>query len=192
MMKNQKQTAPQSRAASARVIDGKLILSFPDALSPVVWQMNLNEVAASALRVEEKAKTKNFALVMTTQDSAMDVALFAAREQAVEALMTASHALENAAGQIQASTPAGYYAGPHAMPAANIVAIQKPRRRWIPVGLALLALLGFFTYWTSLQPRAPQSYNADPAANTAASTQGGSAQQQSGVPVSADEFLEQQ
>ena len=38
--------------SSARVVDGKLILSFPHALTPVVWQMDLSQTKASALEVQ--------------------------------------------------------------------------------------------------------------------------------------------
>ena len=38
---------------SAKIVDGILILSLPDALRPVVWQMELSQSRTSALEVRE-------------------------------------------------------------------------------------------------------------------------------------------
>jgi hypothetical protein len=191
MMKNQKKTTQPTSQSAARVVDGKLILSFPEALSPVVWQMSLNEVATSALKVEDK-KTKGFTLVMATPSETMDIASFATREQAVEALMAAANALENASGHIGAqSTGARSFEHEtvrfmHAQAAPE----KTKKRRWLTPVLAILGLIALIGYWGSVQPRAPQSFNA--AQNSAPNEQATSPQNQSGVPVSADAFLQGQ
>ena len=42
--------------ASANVVDGKLILSFPHAQTPVLWQMDLAQAKASAIEVLKAEK----------------------------------------------------------------------------------------------------------------------------------------
>ena len=41
-------------SSSAKVVDGALILSLPDAVSPVVWRMELDDVKAASLGIEPK------------------------------------------------------------------------------------------------------------------------------------------
>ena len=41
-------------SASAKVVDGTLILSLPDAISPVVWRMELGHAKSSAIEVREQ------------------------------------------------------------------------------------------------------------------------------------------
>ena len=53
--------------ASASVVDGKLILSFPHAQTPVIWQMDLAEAKASALEVLKAEKGTDFTLTLKTQ-----------------------------------------------------------------------------------------------------------------------------
>lgn len=173
--------------SSARVVDGKLILSFPEALTPVVWQMDLTQAKASALEVRE---TKgNFTLTLkTAKGEAVDVASFATKEESVAALMAAAKALENAHGQIR---PAGVAANE-----SNGVALSMPMRggkrsRWTAgfLGVALIVVLMFI--WGSLAPRAPMSVGSGRTAATAPGTSQPFGQQgdENGVPLSADEFL---
>ena len=45
---------------SAKVVEGKLILSCPGAEIPVVWQMDLNEAKACAFEVQCDEKANGF------------------------------------------------------------------------------------------------------------------------------------
>ena len=48
--------------SSAKVVDGNLILSLPDAINPVVWRMELGSVKASAMEVKKDAADGTFTL----------------------------------------------------------------------------------------------------------------------------------
>lgn len=168
---------------SASVVDGKLILSFPDAQTPVLWQMDLTQAKASAIEVLKADKGDTFSLTLKTQKGEkVQVASFDSREQALEGLMAASRALENAHGNIQIA----------ANEDQKVAVSHAPRKKasksqWVTGLVALFALIVLFGFWASVSPKSPtsiQSASGNIASQTAAPTA-----QSSGVPVSADDFL---
>ncbi len=195
-MKPNKKPQSTELQSSARVVDGKLILSLPDAISPVVWQMNLDDVSASALKVEEKtdSKTKSvsYALLMSAgKNEHTDIALNASRESAVAALMAASAAMENAQDRMP-KNPGVHgmqYAAPPYQGPAVYGSSGSGKKKWILMGLAGLGVLVLLNIWASMQPVPPQSLQS---ASTGAPSADVPAQQQSGVPLSADAFLQDQ
>lgn len=164
--------------ASASVVDGKLILSFPNARTPVVWQMDLSEVKASAMEV--KGDKSPFTLTLrTTKGEALEVAPFDTKEEAVEALVAITKALQNAHGLIRpvsAGEGSGITAPPRTTPY-----VPAGKKRWGRLVLALLVLAGILYLFLSLQTAMP--VQGDGSYDTAAPAP------QNGVPMSADEFL---
>lgn len=122
-------------ASSAKVVDGNLIISLPDAINPVVWRMELGSVKASALEV--RANDNNFLLALKTpKGDVHDIAPFDSRDKAVQALMNVSHALHHAEGKMQVSS--GTMSTPAvSAPASSAGGVIKT----IIVILAILALL---------------------------------------------------
>ncbi|MEM7680053.1 MAG: hypothetical protein AAF182_03525 [Pseudomonadota bacterium] len=150
--------------ASAKVVDGKLVLSLPNALKPTVWQMNFEQYAASSLEVDGKGES--FLLLMKTPDGkSVEIAPFSKREDAVKALVVASKALEQG--------PGGHFGS-----GVNL-------KKWVTPVLAILFLYFLLSVWASLGPIEPSSVQSSGFA-----AQGGAAQ--TGVPMSADAFLNAQ
>lgn len=176
----------------AKVVDGKLILSLPNAATPVVWQMDLAQAKASALEVNDNKKG-NFALVMKTpKGETIEIAPFENKEQAVKSLMAASKALSRAHGQIHvASAPAAAHAaGSTAQP---VIINTHAKSSWLKK-IALLAIgLGIIfvmlNILSSMAPRAPAGMEPMGLSNLASQQQAPAAADQTGVPVSADEYL---
>ncbi len=166
---------------SAKIIDNTLILSLPDAVSPVVWRMELDNVKSAAFEIKQ-GKDNLFTLVMTAdKDDRKDIAPFDSRDKAVRALMAASEALENGAAANQNIN----MGAPHAP--------KKPKGNLIAAALGIVLLIGFFVILSNAGPH----YAADPraggltadtGARTAANRQT-SPQDTGGVPLSADAFL---
>lgn len=179
--------SPKSQT-TARVVDGKLILTCPQAITPVVWQMELNDVKASALEVlQEGGKKGHFALTLKTpQADDLTAASFETREEAVEALSAASSALENAYGHIRTGqAPANTN--------AHTAAPQKKQSRpgrWIAGILGVIVLILLFGIWGNSAPRSPNSFQQPSSANMAA--QPTNPADSAGVPISADDFLSRQ
>ena len=80
--------------SSAKVVDGKLVLSFPNAINPVVWQMDSQDVKASALEVNDNKKSGYDLMLKTLKGESVHVASFEKKDEALEGLMAASRAME--------------------------------------------------------------------------------------------------
>lgn len=179
--------------ANASVVDGKLILSFPEALTPIVWQMDLSDAKSSSFEVVEEGK--NFALVTKKQGAQKkeSIAPFSTKEQAIAALMATSSALKNGHGHIAApSSAAAHSAQPHAQTVYHMppqAAQQKGSAGKWAVAILCLLVIGFlFTSIANMQPRI--AGGGDGASRTSASAgAGANAASSAGVAVSADDFL---
>lgn len=88
-------------STTAKVIDGTLILTLPDAIKPVVWQMQLGQTKSSALEVREQGDTWML-ILKTPRADVMEIAPFATRDAAVKALLAVSRAMEKAQGHLNA------------------------------------------------------------------------------------------
>ncbi len=89
---------------TAKVVDGLLILSLPDAICPVVWQMDVTQSKSSALEVRPNDGDATVHLVLKTpRQDVLEVAQYESREQAIKALLTVSAAMERAHGQIHSA-----------------------------------------------------------------------------------------
>lgn len=165
---------------SAKVVDGKLILSCPGAVVPVVWQMDLGEAKASALEVKQDEGKPHFVLIQRTQKgSAAAVATFEARDKAIQALMEASKALESAHGKI--ALPANENHG-------NVYVAPTQKKsggKWI---IAILLFIVLFLLFGIFSANLSQNYQPGSYDNQASAPQPNPAES-NGVPVSADDFL---
>lgn len=88
--------------SSAKVIDGILILSLPDAISPIVWQMELGQSKSSALEIRNSDEGKFILTLKTPRQDVLDIATYANKDVAIKALLVISQALEKAQGQLKA------------------------------------------------------------------------------------------
>ena len=167
--------------ASASVVDGKLILSFPAAITPVVWQMDLNKAKASALEVQENKG--GYALVLKTpKGENLDIAPFDDRGKAVDGLMAASRALQNAYGQMN---PQGV-SNENAPSSSHHHNGAGKKKKVLPIVFGLIVLFLLYWLWSAMSLQNVNGYQTTSADNTANVP---SAAQSSGVAVSADDFL---
>lgn len=160
----------------ANVVDGKLILSLPDAINPVVWQMDLNETKSAALEVE--AGKENHALKLKgTGSKSTTIANFVTKEDAVKTLIIAAESMEKAHGKINQNQ-----AGQETFAVKAKSGVLK-KTFMIMGGLAILFVLSsFLMVLTGLSPNVPQTSNEQ---SFAAPGQNDN----NGVPMSADDFL---
>ena len=192
--KHQKQHQP-----SACIVDETLILTLPNASTPTVWRMELETVTAAAFQVVQDEEEGGYNLVMTSSDDhPRSIANFNAHETAVEALLAASGAMQNA----QYTTPATYpasYDPQQAVPQQAVPAMQSqqttgtsPSGRGRGRGLVMAAgvvLIVILLYM--IANIGPQRVAMDGRATTNAGqkgTPGGEGQS----PMSAEQFFQQQ
>jgi hypothetical protein len=175
---------------SAKVVDGILILSLPNAVTPALWQMEMGQSKSSALEVREQTDGTFMLTLKTPRQDVQDIAPFAAREDAVEALMTVAAAMEKAQGQMRpaqlvaASEQAGAYQSylPAIMP--HPAHHHPHHHRWIKILLGVLIVLALIFFVTKPSPRLPIDESGSGVTGTSSI--------QSGDPVSADDFFKNQ
>ncbi|MBK6895984.1 MAG: hypothetical protein IPH06_05275 [Alphaproteobacteria bacterium] len=176
--------------SNATVVDGKLILSLPDACSPVVWQMDFEEYRSSALEVREDLKNNRFTLCLKNQkNEAIDIACYEDRHSAVNALMAASQALETGHGKIRPQLIHGsnnnhsYIAsGSNGIGTPNSSQMSNSGNSKAGVVLAGLMIIILVLAWTLSIPKSSdmmiRSAKISPGSNS-----------ETGVAQSADDFL---
>lgn len=198
MLKNHTVT----HATSARVVDGTLILSLPDAIIPSVWRLELGDAKASAMEVR-KYENGQFILVLKTPKGDLhDIAPFDDRDKAVAALMAVGHAMEDAHGQIKP----GLYAtnqnknsgsqvsnkgGKSTLPALYKQQRKPSAGKWVSGAVAVVLLIVVVNALTNLGPR-PATSVANRAGTSFISSTAGTAvrgDDSTGVAISADKFL---
>lgn len=177
-------------SSSAKIVDGSLILSLPDALTPVVWRMDLGQAKASALEVREREDGTFILVLKTPRGDINDIAPFAGRNRAVGALMAVSRAMAHAHGQLRPANdrnlpvPVG-----HAHPAPRSPGKHQGRGRWVGNLIGIIVLLGLIYILASIGPRpAGNLAGLGTGAPFAAGAPGGT-NNTPGVPMSADDFL---
>jgi hypothetical protein len=169
----------QDLAASAKVVDGTLILTLPNAISPIVWRMELGTVKSSALEVRSGANDTSVLTLKTPKGDVNDIAAFAAKKDAVDALMSVSRAMENAHGQI---VPKGNGEGFHQK-------LEKSKKkRWILTIIGVLIVLFLINLMMSMSPTSMPSSSGSGFASSETTE---AARKTVGEPVSADDLLGQ-
>jgi len=168
-------------SSTAKVVDGTLILSLPDAASPVVWRMDLGQVRSSAIEVRDSADGLYLLTLKTPKDDVHTIAPFHSRAAAVKALMAISRAMEQAHGQLR-PLQAAHTDSAGSAPFYKIRSQMTPGK-WI---VSILAIIAIYTLYTMTNNRGVQtaSFPSAPGPVVTAPAQDGL-----GVPVSADNFL---
>jgi hypothetical protein len=170
-------------SATAKVVDGTLILSLPDAVTPVVWRMELGHVKASAIEVREQDDGTFMLTLKTPKGDINDIAPYATRSKAVAALVAVSRAMEHAHGEIN---PAANDGTPRA----------KARTSGGQLAAGVIGLMLVVVLIALLMRLSPQMPQIDPAAGGMAAVGSSSplgglnpGNAPAGEAVSADDFL---
>jgi hypothetical protein len=178
-----------SSPAKGQVIDGHLILSFPNATEPVVWRMELDKIGTASFEVKQDTETNTARLVLKPKKGTAEViAPFATREEAVEALMLASNAMQNAqttqavhAKKQSEKRIAEYQDNTQTTAGKSGTEATK----WFLAVFGAIVVIGLYYYLTTL---IPENINSTQSA-TVADVRGSDPASTAGVPMSADDFL---
>jgi hypothetical protein len=185
-------------SAKGQVIDGHLILSLPNATEPVVWRMELDKIGTASFEVKQDNETGHAKLVLKPKKGTAEViAPFSNKEEAVEALLVASNALQNvkpASVTYAATAPAKSNTAqkPEKTVTQYHDVLQQPTRnqnsdtsKWLLAVFGAIIVIGLYYYLTTLIPENITGLETQSASGTVAVDPTKS----TGVPVSADEFL---
>jgi hypothetical protein len=170
---------PQAKS-SAKVADGRLILTLPDAQTPVIWIMDLNEATTSVLRIESDQQNLHVIKKLNGKSAADTVGVYASREKAEAALQKASKALAKAQNS-------RLHTGQNNQPVIIRPASRAARifTAFLYIWFALYLTGNIFYYFANSTAPTPQTsinQQAVPTPQTQQNTDG--------VPQSADEFLQ--
>ncbi len=197
-MKRVSATAASTPSPSARVVDGTLVLSLPDAITPIVWRLDLGQTKASALEVRGQDNGNHVLVLRTPKGEIHEIAPYETKNGAVRALMAVSQALESGQGQMRApgaGTIAGANDAGPVQPAAIAAPLARARgglgkKLLLTVGgiVALIFILSALGHYGP--SRVPAGGDMAAGNEPAASSADGAAPSASGVPVSADQFLQ--
>jgi hypothetical protein len=163
---------------SAKILDGILILTLPDALRPVVWQMELGQTKSSAMEVREQQDGTFVLTLKTARQDVVDIAPYDSRDKAVRALIAISKAMEGAHGHLRipaAKTNSQF------LPAV-IPQTEPGRRKIARIAIGLVLVLGLMFFLTTMGGP-PNPSTLTPAAGGAAAADA------TGEPLSADDYL---
>ncbi len=175
--KNIQETQDMSSQNNVSIAGGKLILSLPDAQTPVVWQMSLDHAQSSSFTISEDKKNKVFALVSKAQDGNIDeIAVFGDRESAVDVLMKASGVLQDSSS------------GGSSVANQNSKGCDKSDKYGALIAFALIVVL-FFIWMISASSSLDGVGGSGSEASSSGLSSSMSPRDSSGVPVSADDFL---
>ncbi len=182
-MKKNASQKDNSNVDNAKIVDGKLILSLPNAQMPVVWQMDLEKTESASFTVIEDKKAKAFVLVLKGHDGKVDeIAPYDEKQNAVDILMETSSVLQNAHGQIKPGSAAN----------SNTAAANQKDSDKLGAGLAAALVVVLILIWVfvaAAPQTAPGTSVASGDTSAPAALGNSSSRQSSGVPVSADDFL---
>lgn len=183
----------QNHNASAQIVDGTLILSLPDAISPVVWRMDLSGIKSAAMEIrtdEKEGAADTYTLTMkATGEKPKDIAPFDTQDKAMNALMAASTAMAYSQSAVDASPIASNSNRANMSIAAAPAQNTKSKAGQLLASLIGLAIIGLLLFAiTRIGPTNSINYNANSDSygkSGDAGTNAGGA----GVPMSADDFL---
>ncbi len=183
-------------SATAKVVDGNLIISLPDAVNPIVWRMELGSVKASALEVRKGAVEGHSLLVLKTpKGETHEIAPYDSRDKALAALMQVSNALQSAEGRMAPSPVTGQYVPVNSNQPTQAASSQQEGPvtkantvKWLLALGAVLAVIALFAYLGSLGAPEMSSGLSDTATVTGPAASNSNSGE-SGVPQSADEML---
>lgn len=182
-------TENDTLTATARIVDGGLILSMPDARTPVVRRMDLAQARGAALELRANDDS-SYTLVLKGQGGdSDDVATYDDRAAALRALMAVSRAMEKGDEQARPAVvslnPADHLRGSTAAPHRSGVG------RWLSALVAVILVFVLLGLILNLGPRQAQVPGGGAALATVAGEGASSiSATPSGVPVSADAFLQ--
>jgi len=189
-MKRKTKTAITS---SAEVVDSHLILALPNAVDPVVWRMALDKIGTASFEIKEIKTSGHFKLVLKPKKGTAElIATFETKDEALAAMMQASDAMQNPSSEQAKKSDSKE-------PKINIVTPQtaidnssakKGGQKWLWLFLGLILVIGLYAVLSNMMPNRIENFGSEQqAAGAQLSSQGSSARPQTGVPLSADDFL---
>ena len=182
---------------TAKLADGRLVLSLPDAQTPVIWVMDLKDASTSVLRLETDRQGLFIIRRHSGKAAAEAVAVYRDAKQAARAMKVAARGLSNAQCTLKGADGKPVIIRPASKLArafniflfiwfvAHISGVETRFVQWLVSDTAQVAAA---QSQIMLPPTMQQALPASPA-QAPAPTEEQSGQVKVGVPMSADDVL---
>ena len=174
----------KGRASSAEVVDNHLILSLPNAAEPIVWRMSLDKIGNASFEIKKAKNEDAFNLVLKTKKgTAETIAPFSQKQEALDALIHASDALQKS--ETKNDNDFKNNNSYSDTKTETNPRIKKGNNKWLYLFLGFLAVIALYTYMINQVPNKINGLNGS-SQNVSSGNQNSP---QTGVPLSADDFL---
>lgn len=172
--------------ASAAINDDCLIVSLPDAIEPKVWRLDLEKAKDSSFEVKKEEKSFSLIVKKSARSKPDIIGQFETKQEALSALLMISEALKTNKTKSIAPAKEKITKVKKETPAKA----QEPansNNRGVVALLSTLLVIGIVYYfWTQSMPSS-QSFETRALTTQSAADP---SQPQTGVPMSADDFLQ--
>ena len=173
-------TKKKQNDISATVANNYLVLSLPNAVEPVIWRKSLDEIGSTTFEVKKATKKDLYNLTLKkTKTTSETIASFDEKNDAIDALNAASDAFHNRGLSKSINTNTANQ---------NEKQSSGGGTKWIYAIIALFIVIGLYIYMNSLIPE-QNTFENNSASTAAPNTSPASPAAETGVPVSADDFL---
>ena len=85
------------KCPNAKLSDNTLVLSLPDAITPVVWVMDMNSEGTFIIKVENSEDSYYVLQKVSTKGKSEDIAFYKKRSKAIQAMSIITHAMNDTA-----------------------------------------------------------------------------------------------
>ena len=179
-------------SSTAKVVDGRLVLSLTDALKPVVWQFDISVAKSSAIELRETNGGETTLILKTAKQDVQEIASYDSIEKAVKALHAISRAMERAQGHMNAPQ-AGTYPPPAVIPQSFGVKQFILKAFWnVITTLIVLFVLALAIIWFVPLSGDNQTTPTSQQSEQELAPNDNSVPTPTGEPLSADDFLNTQ
>lgn len=170
--------------SSAEVVDKHLILSLPNAIEPIIWRMSLDKIGTASFEIKPTKNNDAYRLVLKPQKGAAEViAPFSTKEKALEALLNASDALQSPAVNNNSNTKKMKQNAP----VNQSGELNNNNKKWLYLFIAAIVVIGLYYFMMAQIPKTVDNFGGN--AVTGSPTNSAPSNSEAGVPLSADDFL---
>lgn len=174
----------KDQKSGAEIVDQHLILSLLDAQEPKVWRMALDKIGTASFEVKQEKDSAVTKLILKPKKGTAEIiATYDTKDQAIKALTQASNALQYSESKSEKTI----IKSKKTSSKQSMDMVQKENSKWVLVLFGAVIVVGLYMYLSTLIPE--KNIGFDSSSSSSQVNETGSSLDRTGVPVSADDFL---
>lgn len=182
-----KKDKTQTNFPHAEVSNDHLVISLLGANDPKVWRSSLDKIGSAAFELKKVANSEDVKLILKPKKGAAEIiATLPTQDMAMAALSAASSALQNNCLKPAVTKSSRQVKQDGHQDTASRQSGSKWTVAFLRLFLGLFIVIGLYMYLSSLIPEQNIGFKTTASSNSALNV---TPQDATGVPVSADDFL---